>query len=412
MSAELVLDRGLVPVPHRSPTWMTTTSLLARRNVLKTLRSPAFVSFSLLQPVVWLVLFSQTFSGLSDSPQFQRLGYPSYLTFVAPAMMVLSVLFTALQSGLSVVTDLDTGMLDKLRTDPIARSSILVGRLIADAGLMAAQATVVLVLAVSMGATVAGGWAGAATMTVGVVLFGVAWAALSDFVALHTADSELTMVIGLFLTLPVLFLTSAFFPRPELPGWLRAVSRANPAAYVIEAGRNVMNFGNDRAALARTGGILAATLVVTLAAATARTATSPAEPSDAEITIQGFAKAFSPSSLWTTSTSIGVPRRFALLPGCVSAGRGRRSEAAVHRWRGGLGFLAWGTPFRDHWLPGATPNRRRSDVVSRGPLPGRRWSGVCHLQGGERPCRADADAGEPDPLFGHSCVHRGGVRPV
>jgi ABC-2 type transport system permease protein len=269
MSAELVLDRGLVPVPHRSPTWMTTTSLLARRNVLKTLRSPAFVSFSLLQPVVWLVLFSQTFSGLSDSPQFQRLGYPSYLTFVAPAMMVLSVLFTALQSGLSVVTDLDTGMLDKLRTDPIARSSILVGRLIADATLMAAQATVVLVLAVSMGATVAGGWAGAATMTVGVVLFGVAWAALSDFVALHTADSELTMVIGLFLTLPVLFLTSAFFPRPELPGWLRAVSRANPAAYVIEAGRNVMNFGNDRAALARTGGILAATLVVTLAAATA-----------------------------------------------------------------------------------------------------------------------------------------------
>jgi hypothetical protein len=74
-------------------------------------------------------------------------------------------------------------MLDKLRTDPIARSSILVGRLIADASLMAAQATVVLVLAVSMGATVAGGWAGAATMTVGVVLFGVAWAALSDFVA-------------------------------------------------------------------------------------------------------------------------------------------------------------------------------------------------------------------------------------
>jgi ABC-2 type transport system permease protein len=269
MNAELVLDRGLVPVAHQSPTWTTTTWLLARRNVLKTLRSPAFVSFSLLQPVVWLVLFSQTFSGLSDSPQFQSLGYPSYLTFVAPAMMVLSVLFTALQSGLSVVTDLDTGMLDKLRTDPIARSSILVGRLIADAALMAAQATLVLVLAVAMGATVTGGWAGAATMTVGVVLFGVAWAALSDFVALHTADSELTMVVGLFLTLPVLFLTSAFFPRPELPGWLRAVSRANPAAYVIEAGRNVMTSGNDWAAIARTGGILAATLVVTLAAATA-----------------------------------------------------------------------------------------------------------------------------------------------
>jgi len=160
-------------------------------------------------------------------------------------------------------------MLDKLRTDPIARSSILVGRLITDAALMAAQATVVLILALGMGATVAGGWAGAAVLVAGVVLFGVAWAALSDFVALHTADSELTMVIGLFLTLPVLFLTSAFFPRPELPGWLRAVSRGNPAAYVIETGRNIMNFGNDWAAIARAGGILAATLAATLAAATA-----------------------------------------------------------------------------------------------------------------------------------------------
>jgi ABC-2 type transport system permease protein len=269
MNAQLVLDAGLLPPPRRSPTWTTTTLLLARRNVVKTLRSPAFVSFSLLQPVVWLVLFSQTFSGLSDSPQFERLGYPSYVTFVVPAMMVLSVLFTALQSGLSVVTDLDTGALDKLRTDPIARSSILVGRLIADAALMAAQASVVLVLAVAMGATVAGGWVGAATMTVGVVLFGIAWAALSDFVALHTADSELTMVVGLFLTLPVLFLTSAFFPRTELPTWLRAASRANPASYVIEAGRNIMTFGNDWPALARTGGIVAGTLAVTLAAATA-----------------------------------------------------------------------------------------------------------------------------------------------
>jgi ABC-2 type transport system permease protein len=257
------------PSRRRPPTWSASAALLARRNVVKTLRSPAFVSFSLLQPVVWLVLFSQTFTALSSTPTFLTLGYPSYLMFVTPAMMVLSVLFTALQSGLSVVTDIDTGMLDKLRSDPIAPSSILVGRLVADAALMAAQATIVLLLALAMGATVTGGALGAIAMVSGVVLFGVAWAALSDFVALHTADSELTMVIGLFLTLPVLFLTSAFFPRAELPPWLRAVSRANPAAYVIEAGRQVMNFGNDWTALARAGGVVAATLVVTLTAATA-----------------------------------------------------------------------------------------------------------------------------------------------
>jgi ABC-2 type transport system permease protein len=251
------------------PSWVTGTVVLAQRNIRRTLRSPAFVSFSLLQPIVWLVLFSQTFSGLSNSPRFQQLGYRSYLMFVTPAMMVLSVLFTALQSGLAVVTDLDTGVLDKLRTDPIARSSILVGRLVADAALMAAQATIVLIVGLAMGATVAGGWPAALAMVVGIVAFGVAWAALSDFVALHTADSELTMVIGLFLTLPVLFLTSAFFPRPDLPGWLRTVSRGNPAAYVIEVGRAFLNAGTDWGAAARAGGVIAVTLAVTLTAATA-----------------------------------------------------------------------------------------------------------------------------------------------
>jgi ABC-2 type transport system permease protein len=277
MSAETIagpqvrspLGTSLMVADRRSPTWPTSTVLLARRNVLKTWRSPAFMSFSLLQPLVWLVLFSQTFRGLADSPQFQQLGYRSYLMFVTPAMMVLSVLFTALQSGLSVVTDLDTGMLDKLRADPIPPSSILIGRLIADAALMAVQATIVLVAAIAMGATVAGGWAGGAVAVTVVVLFGVAWAALSDFVALHTANSELTMVIGLFLTLPVLFLTAAFFPRPALPNWLQIVSRANPAAHVIDAARTLINSGNDWSAVARTGLVVAATLLVMLTAATA-----------------------------------------------------------------------------------------------------------------------------------------------
>jgi ABC-type polysaccharide/polyol phosphate export permease len=67
----------------------------------------------------------------------------------------------------------------------------------------------------------------------------------------------------------VLFLTSAFFPRPALPGWLQTVSRANPTAYVMETGRTVINIGNDWSAVARTGLVVAATLVVMLTAATA-----------------------------------------------------------------------------------------------------------------------------------------------
>lgn len=77
------------------------------------------------------------------------------------------------------------------------------------------------------------------------MLFGIVWASLSNLIALRTKNSELTMVAGLFLTLPALFLSSAFFPAQLLPGWLRAVAKANPAAYVIQAGQRLMSTGNN-----------------------------------------------------------------------------------------------------------------------------------------------------------------------
>ena len=121
---------------------------LGARNLTRNLRTPMLVVASLLQPVLWLMLFSQIFRTLADTPQFQRLGYDSYLEFLVPGMVVLSMLFTALQSGLATVTDIDSGMLDKLLTSPIRRTSILLGRVIADANTMLLQGATILGIAV------------------------------------------------------------------------------------------------------------------------------------------------------------------------------------------------------------------------------------------------------------------------
>ena len=127
-------------------------------------------------------------------------------------MLVLSMLFTALQSGIATVTDIDTGMMDKLLISPIRRSSILLGRVGADA---------------------------------------------------------ITMVGGLLLTLPALFLTPAFFPRQLLPGWLQGVSNLNPAGYVIETGQRLMTTGNSWAQDGRTLIALAVTAAVLIPASVA-----------------------------------------------------------------------------------------------------------------------------------------------
>jgi ABC-2 type transport system permease protein len=224
---------------------LRAAAFLGATNLAKSLRTPMLVTASLLQPVIWLVLFSQTFKGLADTQQFQSLGYTSYVAFFVPGMVVLSALFTALQSGMATITAIDAGVMDKLLTSPIRRSSILLGRVVADAGTMLVQGAIILGVALGLGARVKTGLPGALGLLALATLFGVVWASLSNLIALRTRNAELTMVAGLFLTLPALFLSSAFFPRPLLPGWLQAATLGNPAAYVIQTGQQLLNAGND-----------------------------------------------------------------------------------------------------------------------------------------------------------------------
>jgi ABC-2 type transport system permease protein len=191
------------------------------------------------------VLFSQIFRGLADTPAFRRLGYGSYLEFLVPGIFVLSMLFTGLQSDLATSTDIATGTMDKLLTSPIRRSRILAGRVMADAVTMPLQGAIIFGAAFLMGARVRTGWLGAIGLLAAAVTLGVAWASVPNLIALRTKNSEVTMVAGLLLTLPILFLTPAFFPDPLLPGWVRTIAGVNPAAYVIETGQQLMSLGND-----------------------------------------------------------------------------------------------------------------------------------------------------------------------
>jgi ABC-2 type transport system permease protein len=249
--------RGRVPI----------AALLAGRNLLKSLRTPMLLVASLLQPVVWMVMFSQTFRGLADTPNFHSLGYRSYLTYLVPSMVVLSVLFTTVQSGLATVADIDSGMLDKLCISPIRRSSILVGRIAADAVTVLAQSTIVLVVGLALGATVETGFLGALAIVAVATMFGTVWSSLSQLVALRGRNAEMTMVAGLFFTLPALFLSPAFFPLPLQPDWLQSAAKANPASYVIETGQRLMSLGNDWSQDGRTLAALAAAALLLMPAA-------------------------------------------------------------------------------------------------------------------------------------------------
>src|SRR5680860_875523 len=214
--------------------------VLWRRNMLKLTRVPMLLFFSLFQPLLFLLLFSQVFSRLSEMPGF---GYENYLQFLVPTIVGLTTLNSAFQSGMGMVNDIDDGLLDKFLIAPIRRSSILLGKVLADATRMALQALLILGFAYIMGARVETGILGGGLLILIAVLFGIAWAGISNVVALRTGNAELTMLIGILITFPVLFLSTGFMPQALLPDWLGTAAQFNPITYLINALRELVNEG-------------------------------------------------------------------------------------------------------------------------------------------------------------------------
>lgn len=224
---------------------ISEATIIFGRNLRKLVRVPMLLFFSLFQPLLWLLLFTQIFARLGEFPQFRAQGYDSYLMFFAPSVLTMTVLTSAFQSGMGMVTDLEQGMLDKFLISPIHRSSVLLGKVLADGARMLMQGTLVLVVALAMGARIHTGIVGFVVMLVVAALFGIAWAGLSNVVALRTRNSELTMMIGILLTFPLLFLSTSMMPPDLLPDWLETVARFNPVSYVIDTARAFMNFSYD-----------------------------------------------------------------------------------------------------------------------------------------------------------------------
>jgi ABC-2 type transport system permease protein len=244
---------------------VSETLIITGRNLLKSVRVPILLFMSLFQPLMFLVLFSQIFTSLADLPGFP---YDTYLQFLVPAIIAMTALSSAFQSGLGTVSDVEDGMLDKFLIAPVHRISIMTGRILSDGVRIIAQATVVIVTAFAMGARYETGLGGLAVMIFLASIFGMAWAGLSNIVALRTQNAEVTMVIGIVLLFPILFLSTGFMPTALLPDWLDTVARFNPLSYLIDAERALVNDGWDWSLVIQSIGVTLALGAVTLTGAT------------------------------------------------------------------------------------------------------------------------------------------------
>lgn len=218
-----------------SDTW----TCLGRGN-LHTVRQPFTIAFSLVEPLVWLILFTQVFMGVTRLPGFAT---ESYLAFFAPTVVIQMALFAAMSSGIGLVNDMRWGVFNKLLVTPLNRGAIFLGKALSDALLIAVQAVLVLALAVMLGANVATGIVGVVGIVLIAVLFSIGFIALSNIIALVTESSQATTIGTQFIALPLLFMSTAFLPPKLLPDWIVTVSAFNPVTYGVNAARTLMLSG-------------------------------------------------------------------------------------------------------------------------------------------------------------------------
>jgi ABC-2 type transport system permease protein len=204
------------------------------RGMLKVKHVPEQLLDATLTPVLFLLMFTYMFGGAIAGSTSE------YLQFILPGILVISVLFTTVYSGVALNTDVTKGVVDRFRSLPIARSAPLVGAVLGDTVRYLVAATVIVVLGVILGYRPDAGVGGvlAAMALVIVFAFGLSWVFTTIGLLLRSPSAVLNAgFMGIF---PLTFLSNVFVEPETLPGWLEAWVDVNPVSLLVTASRGLM----------------------------------------------------------------------------------------------------------------------------------------------------------------------------
>ena len=211
-----------------------------RRWNLKAVRNPFVLVVSLVQPIIFLLLFTEVFGNVAGDAVNRGLPGVSYTTYLVPAIAIQVSLAAAVTSGVGLVNDIENGMFEKVLVSPMNRTAVFVGKTAAEVFRIAVQVAIILGLGVVLGAEIATGLVGAAGIVAIGILFSLWFVALSNALAVLTRDQESTIIGANLLQFPLLFLSSAFLPLAALPEWIQTVAMVNPVTYGVAAARALM----------------------------------------------------------------------------------------------------------------------------------------------------------------------------
>jgi ABC transporter DrrB family efflux protein len=236
--------------------WAVSDTLaITRRNLLVWMRVPAYIVFTVIQPVMFVLMFRYVFGGAISV-------HGSYVNFLMPGIIGQTAAFATFGTAIALAQELQKGVIDRLRSMPMARSAVLAGRLVADTARMLVTIVIVVGVGYAVGFRFSNGIVPAVGMVVLAVVFGLAVCCIAAYTGLAIGDEEAVQAFGLIWLFPITFLSSAFVPIPTMPGWLQAFANNQPVTYVIDTMRALARGGPIEANLLKSAVWLVGIFVV------------------------------------------------------------------------------------------------------------------------------------------------------
>jgi len=205
------------------------------RQIKRFLRARSRVIGSIVQPIFWLIFFGLGFSGSFRTVPGGINRNLDYLPFLVPGVVMMSVFFGSFMSGISVIWDREFGFLKEVLVAPVPRDATILGRALGDSTTSVIRGILILLLASVLAPSI--NLAGIPVVLVSMILVALSFTSFGIIIGSKMRSMEGFQLINTFLSMPILFLSGAFYPVQTMPTWMRAIAMINPLTYGVDAAR-------------------------------------------------------------------------------------------------------------------------------------------------------------------------------
>ena len=226
------VDQNPASATRRQTGLAKSTLTVARRSLLRYLRTPQLIVLSTVQMSLFFLIYRYMFGGAI------HIAGMSYVDYLVPGFIATGVLFTGMGTAAAMAEDLEQGFIDRLRSLPIPRAAVLTARAMADTAFLAWSTAFTAAVAFAVGFRLHGSAIDGLAAFGLVIVFGFAFEWLFITMGMFAGNAQAAQGMGM-IVFPLVFISSAYVPVSSMPGWLQVFAKHQPLTYMVDAVRSL-----------------------------------------------------------------------------------------------------------------------------------------------------------------------------